>query len=69
MYQGIKTIAASTLHRNGLSGNGVTVAILDTGVFIHPDLEGRIRYFKDFTSYKQMPYDDNGHGTHVGRPK
>lgn len=68
MYQGIETIAARKLHRAGLSGNGVTVAVLDTGIFRHPDLEERIIYFKDFTNHRQMPYDDNGHGTHEAEP-
>lgn len=43
----------------------VTVAVLDTGIAMHPDLQGRITAFRDFVSGRQVPYDDNSHGTHV----
>ncbi len=53
-------------------GDGIVVAMLDTGVAPHPDLEGRILCFRDFVSGNGSPdrhgtaaYDDNGHGTHV----
>ncbi|MCC2254919.1 S8 family peptidase [Ruminococcus sp. CLA-AA-H200] len=46
-------------------GEGVCAAILDTGVSVHPDLEGRIAGFKDFTGGVQRCHDDSGHGTHV----
>ncbi|EQB95920.1 serine protease [Geobacillus sp. A8] len=47
-----------------LSGKGVTIAIVDTGIYPHPDLEGRIAAFVDFVNGRTTPYDDNGHGTH-----
>ncbi|AEH46273.1 S8 family peptidase [Parageobacillus thermoglucosidasius] len=47
-----------------LSGKGVTIAIVDTGIYPHPDLEGRIAGFVDFVNGRTEPYDDNGHGTH-----
>ncbi|MSN98226.1 serine protease [Bacillus paralicheniformis] len=47
-----------------LTGKGVTVAVIDTGVYPHEDLEGRIRSFQDFINQRTEPYDDNGHGTH-----
>ena len=47
------------------TGKGVGVAVLDTGIFPHMDFRNRIRAFADFVAYKSMPYDDNGHGTHV----
>ena len=51
---------------NGMAdGEGVTVAVLDSGVCAHPDLAGRLLDFKDFVAGKRMEYDDNGHGTHV----
>lgn len=46
-------------------GTGVTIAVLDTGVGYHPDLNKRVVCFQDFVGTKSMPYDDNGHGTHV----
>ena len=50
-----------------LTGKGVTIAVIDTGIhphedFIHPT--NRIIAFKDFINGKEAPYDDNGHGTH-----
>jgi serine protease AprX len=47
------------------TGRGVTIAIVDTGIYEHPDLKGRIKGFKDLVGGKRKPYDDNGHGTHV----
>jgi serine protease AprX len=45
--------------------HGITIAMLDTGIFPHPDFDNRIIAFKDFVNEKKMPYDDSGHGTHV----
>lgn len=51
-----------------LIGTGVRVGVIDTGMDAsHPDLKGKVAAFADFTdSSKKEPYDDNGHGTHVG---
>ena len=46
-------------------GSGVTAAILDTGIAMHPDLAGNVIGFKDFVEGSRLPYDDCGHGTHV----
>lgn len=54
--------------KKGLTGKGVNIAILDTGVYSHPDLTrpfNRIVAFKDFINHRKLPYDDNGHGTHI----
>ncbi|MCQ4637499.1 S8 family peptidase [Anaerovorax odorimutans] len=54
--------------RSRMRGDGVAVAIIDTGVAPHYDLIrpfNRILYFKDFVNGKKLPYDDDGHGTHV----
>lgn len=40
-------------------------AIIDTGIFPHRDLSGRIIGFYDPLNKKLSPYDDNGHGTHI----
>lgn len=42
-----------------------SVAVLDSGISEHPDLEGQIVAFEDFVNHKNKYYDDNGHGTHV----
>ena len=47
------------------TGSGVTVAILDTGIAMHPDFADRGIGFRDFVGTSRMPYDDCGHGTHV----
>lgn len=60
-----KTTKADALWQKGFTGKGVGVAVLDTGVYNHPDLAGRIVKFADFIKNKETPYDDNGHGTHV----
>lgn len=48
-----------------LTGAGVGVAILDTGIYPHIDFDNRIAGFRDFLNNRKNPYDDNGHGTHV----
>lgn len=51
-----------------LTGRGVTIAFIDTGISTHFDFmvgAKRIVYFKDFCNGKTAPYDDNGHGTFV----
>ena len=55
-----KTNATSAYQRH-LTGKGVTVAFLDTGISMHPDLQGRILAFRDFQNGKKYPYDDSGH--------
>lgn len=55
-------------HDQGYEGEDICVAIIDTGVATHEDLIrpiNRIVAFKDFVNNKSIPYDDNGHGTHV----
>ncbi len=44
---------------------GITVAVLDSGIGLHPDLIGKCMVFMDFVNHKTKQYDDNGHGTHV----
>lgn len=41
------------------------IAVLDTGIALHPDFEGRIVGYKDFIYGRNYIYDDSGHGTHV----
>lgn len=66
MNRARKVIHAEEMQKAGTTGQGVTVAVLDTGVAQHPDFEKRIVCFRDFVQGRhQQPYDDYGHGTHV----
>jgi len=49
----------------GVYGEGVGVAVLDTGIYPHPDFDNRIVAFHDFLHNQRNAYDDCGHGTHV----
>ncbi|MCM3760149.1 S8 family serine peptidase [Alkalihalobacillus oceani] len=61
---GVEVIGAPAVWANGLTGKGVKIAILDSGVHAdHEDL--RITKGKSFVSYTDSFADDNGHGTHV----
>lgn len=60
----INLIQASRLWSVGLSGRGVRVALLDTGLdAAHPDLRGRVAGSAVFCGEGLL--DRNGHGTHV----
>lgn len=48
-----------------LTGKGIGIAFLDTGIFPHIDFDDRILIFKDFVNHIDVPYDNNGHGTHT----
>jgi serine protease AprX len=58
------SINAHQLQSYGLTGKDVTIAVIDTGIQPHEDLEGRITAFQDFVGNQTEAYDDNGHGTH-----
>ena len=62
----VKRVVHATRQELGTyTGAGVTAAVLDTGIALHPDLAGRVAGFKDFCQKQRLPYDDSGHGTHV----
>ena len=64
-------------HGYGLTGAGVGVAVIDSGIATwHDDLtnrssvsypygDQRVAAFVDFVNGQSLPYDDEGHGTHV----
>lgn len=64
----VPAAGAARAHRYGLTGKGITVAVIDTGIDPHPDLvqpESRLSGWRDFVAGRTEPYDDAGHGTHV----
>ncbi len=51
-----------------LTGDGVKVAFIDTGICAHGDFllgKNRVEEFVDFINSRKNMYDDNGHGTFV----
>ena len=76
---GVEHIGSKPVHDAGIQGNGVKVAIIDTGIdYIHddpddspyvvdPEFQFGDNYAGgyDFFNNDTDPYDDNGHGTHV----
>ncbi|MFR4350815.1 MAG: S8 family peptidase [Roseburia sp.] len=60
-----KLIHTDYAYKLGLSGQNVTVAVMDTGIARHLDFGNRIVAFVDFYNGRAGIYDDNGHGTHV----
>jgi serine protease AprX len=71
--------ARSARFQYGYDGAGVGVAVIDSGITAHHDDLGyrgwslpvrvvggqRVTAFVDFVNGNVLPYDDNGHGTHV----
>ncbi len=63
--QSVPQIGAPAAWDRGLTGDGVKVAVLDTGIDpTHPDLADRIVASRDFSG-KGSVVDGAGHGTHV----
>jgi serine protease AprX len=72
------TVGAAAVNQSmGLTGAGIGIAVIDSGVTTwHDDLtsrsnaqypygDQRVSAFVDFVNGALAPYDDNGHGTHV----
>ncbi|HMC81613.1 MAG TPA: S8 family serine peptidase, partial [Candidatus Polarisedimenticolia bacterium] len=49
----------------GLSGSGVSVAVLDSGIADHPDISGRLVAEVEIVGHEKGFADYFGHGTHV----
>lgn len=62
----VPLIRAPQLWDREIEGQGIRVAIIDTGIDAeHPDFEGRLIAVKDFTGEDSLGRDGHGHGTHV----
>lgn len=65
---GVKRIGADMAAMKGITGAGIKVAILDTGIDSnHPDLKDNYKGGYNFVYDNNDPYDDSryGHGTHL----
>lgn len=65
-------VGADYTWQQGVTGAGVTVAVVDTGIApltgVRKDIDGgnqRIVGWVDFVENRNQPKDDNGHGTHI----
>ncbi len=63
--QFLKLTGYETYYSQGIYGQDVIIAVADTGVSPHKELQGRTVIGKSFVDYTNSFYDDNGHGTHV----
>ena len=63
----LRSIVGST--ETGATGQGVVVAVIDSGIQDRPDLHSQIKAFYDFTvdgtARPGKPTDPFGHGTHI----
>jgi serine protease AprX len=78
-YRTSVTVGAKTVQDfMGYTGSGIGIAVIDSGISTwHDDLtkggvtkifpygNQRVSKFVDFVNGRTLPYDDNGHGTHV----
>jgi len=77
-YRTAVTVGARTVQDTlGYTGAGVGIAVIDSGITSwHDDLTNRssklypygnqrVAKFVDFVNGRTLPYDDNGHGSHV----
>jgi subtilisin len=74
---GVEHIGAPAVHAAGITGAGIKVAVIDTGIdYIHddpddspyvvdPEFNASYAGGWDFVNNDNDPMDDNGHGTHV----
>lgn len=60
---GMTKIQTPSAWNSNLTGKGIDIAVIDSGVANHPDLS--IKGGASFVSYTDSYTDDNGHGTHV----
>ena len=69
----VDTLGMADVWEAGFTGKGVGIAVIDTGVALHPDIKDRVVAFKDFVNHQDAgesadpsaAYDDGGHGTAV----
>ena len=57
--------ARSFAGAGGLDGSGVTIAVVDSGIALHPDLGSRLVKEVEIVGHEKGFADPYGHGTHV----
>ena len=65
---GVQRISGPSAHALGSTGDGVTVAVIDSGIdLLHPDLSANLHPSLAANCIEPLlpPQDDNSHGTHV----
>lgn len=63
---GMQVIGAKTAWDAGIMGQGIDIAVVDTGVHLgHQDLAPNIGAGRDFVNNDDRGQDDESHGTHV----
>lgn len=68
MNRASELIQLNWAHERNIYGQGIGVAVVDTGLSLHRDFVergNRVIGFHDLIHGRTEPYDDNGHGTHV----
>lgn len=60
-----RLIGCEYAYKRRIYGSGVGIAILDSGVSRHMDLQSRVKVFHDYVKGRKQQYDDNSHGTHI----
>ncbi len=71
LNKSVPYIGADIPHQNGYTGEGIIIAVIDTGVdYNHPDLfgfgnKGKVVDGFNFVKEEFPPIDTNGHGTQV----
>lgn len=66
MYRVKNQLNYNAVQKLKITGKGIGVGVLDSGIFPHIDFDNRIKGFRNFTNdNNQEVYDAFGHGTHV----
>ncbi|MBQ8815033.1 MAG: S8 family peptidase [Lachnospiraceae bacterium] len=65
MYRVRQTVNCVAAEKWRLTGRGVGVAVLDSGIVTHRDFDDRLYPMRDFVNGRTGWYDDHSHGTHV----
>lgn len=64
-YKAITDFTSIYKAGNARRGSKIGVAVIDTGIFLHQDIRDSVVGFYDCINGRKIPYDNNGHGTHV----